>query len=128
MRGVFRFGQKGKLSPKFVRPYTITARVGPSAYRLELPSDVGNVHNVFHVSQLKKYVPHPSHVLTPDTLQLEPTLRYQETPDKILDTKTRETRNQSVRMVKVQWVNHTPEEATWELEDTIRAMRPDLFQ
>ena len=73
-------------------------------------------------------MPHPSHVLIPDTLQLEPTLRYQETPDKILDTKTRETRNQSVRMVKVQWVNHTPEEATWELEDTIRAMRPDLFQ
>ena len=127
MRGVFRFGQKGKLSPKYVGPYRFVERVGPVAYRLALPADLGRVHNVFHVSQLKKYMPHPSHVLQPETISIEPTLRYSEAPQRILDTKTRDTRHKSVRLVKVLWSNHDVEEATWELEEDMRVKYPSLF-
>ena len=128
MKGIFRFGQKGKLSPKYVGPYLITERVGPLAYRLDLPAELGRVHDVFHVSQLKRYVPHHSHILEPERLELDPTLSYEEVPLRILDTKTRETRNKIIPMVKVLWSNHEVEEATWELEDSMRARYPALFE
>lgn len=127
MRGVFRFGQKGKLSPKYVGPYDVVERVGPSAYRLDLPAEVGDVHRVFHVSQLKRYVSHPSHVLQPERLKLQPTLRYEETPVRILDSKVRETRTSRVSLVKVLWSNHEVEEATWEMEEAMREKYPHLF-
>ena len=70
-RDVRRFGVKGKLSPKFVGPYEILRRTGEVAYELALPPEVVEVHNVFHVSQLWKYVYDPSHILKHEPLQIE---------------------------------------------------------
>ena len=63
-KGVLRFGKRGKLSPRYIGPYRIVERIGEVAYRLELPSDLDRIHDVFHVSMLRKYIPDPSHVLT----------------------------------------------------------------
>ncbi|XP_019198272.1 PREDICTED: uncharacterized protein LOC109192134 [Ipomoea nil] len=88
-RGVMRFGKKGKLSPRFIGPYEILERIGNLAYRLALPMELERVHNVFHVSQLKKYVYDPSHVIPPEVVPLDGTMSYEERPIRILDSKTR---------------------------------------
>ncbi|XP_075516224.1 uncharacterized protein LOC142551066 [Primulina tabacum] len=87
LKGVMRFGKKGKLSPRFIGPFEILDRVGDRAYRLALPPDLDRVHNVFHVSMLRKYIANPSHVLRHEPLDLTPNLTYQENPVKILDHK-----------------------------------------
>ena len=127
-KGVMRFGIKGKLSPKYIGLYDIVGRVGNVAYRLELPTELERVHNVFHVSQLRKYISDPSHVIERESVTLNDTLAYVEEPEKILDTKVRTTRNKEIRMVKVQWKNHGREEATWELEGEMRKSYPSLFE
>ncbi|CAH9124286.1 unnamed protein product [Cuscuta epithymum] len=126
-KGVMRFGKKGKLSPRFIGPYDILERVGRLAYRLALPMELAKVHNVFHISQLKKYVRDESHILNPEVVELDETLTYEERPIQILDTKTRETRRKSIKMVKVLWSNHLAENATWESEDDMRNRYPELF-
>ena len=68
MKGVMRFGKKGKLSPKYIGPYEIIQKVGKVAYKLDLPNELERVHNVFHVSQIRKYVPDVTHVLQPETI------------------------------------------------------------
>lgn len=82
-KGIKRFGVKGKLSPKFLGPYKTTEGVGEVAYRLPLPVELANVHNVFHVSQLRRYLGDPSHVLTREQVQLEPDLTLENIPIKI---------------------------------------------
>lgn len=127
MKGVMRFGQKGKLSPKFIGPYDIIERIGRLAYRLDLPNNLGKVHNVFHVSQLKRYVPDKSHVLDPEIIEVDETLSFEERPVKILDSKVRSTRNKDIKILKVLWSNQRTEEATWEAEDEMRKKYPELF-
>ena len=61
---VMRFGRKGKLSPRFIRPYEVIEKVGPVAYRLALPPELEKIHNVFHVSMLRRYRSDPSHVVS----------------------------------------------------------------
>ena len=77
-KGVRRFGKKGKLSPRFVGPFEILERIGPVAYRLALPPALSAVHNVFHVSALRRYVFDESHVLSYEDLELEPDLSFEE--------------------------------------------------
>ncbi|XP_031123756.1 uncharacterized protein LOC116026574 [Ipomoea triloba] len=126
-RGVMRFGKKGKLSPRFIGPYEILDKVGQVAYRLAMPMELDKVHDVFHISQLKKYVHDASHVIRPEVVEMDETLSYEETPVKILDFKTRDTRRKSIKLVKVLWSNHSVEEATWEVEDDMRSRYPTLF-
>ncbi|XP_021743410.1 uncharacterized protein LOC110709496 [Chenopodium quinoa] len=126
-KGVMRFGRKGKLSPRYIGPYEVIERVGEVAYRLALPMELSNVHNVFHVSQIRKYVHHPTHVIQPESIELDESLTFEERPIKILDTKTRGTRNKVVKLVKVLWSNQVSEEATWEAEDDMRKRYPELF-
>ena len=78
IRGVMRFGKRGKLSPKYIGPFEIIARIGEVAYKLELPNELEKVHNVFHVSQLRKYVKDPSHILTPEVIELDESLTYKD--------------------------------------------------
>ena len=80
MRGVVRFGAHGKLSPRFIGPYEILERVGKMVYRLALPNSFEKVHNVFHVSQLKRYFAATSHLLDPEPLELDTILSYVEQP------------------------------------------------
>ncbi|XP_068329641.1 uncharacterized protein [Pyrus communis] len=111
-RGVVLFGKKGKLSPRYIRSYMITERVGEVAYRLELPSELAKVHNVFHVSMLRHYIADSSHVIPPQPLEINPDLTYDEEPVTILDWKERVLRNKTMILVKVLWRNHSAEEAT----------------
>ncbi|XP_051141122.1 uncharacterized protein LOC127258355 [Andrographis paniculata] len=87
MKGIRRFGIKGKLSPRYVGSYEILDRVGDWAYRLALPNSMERIHNVFHVSQLRRYVADPSHILSPYELELNEDLSYEEMPLWIMDTK-----------------------------------------
>ncbi|XP_073017847.1 uncharacterized protein [Primulina eburnea] len=112
MKGVIRFDKKGKLSPKFIRPFEILERVGALVYRVALPPNLAGVHNVLHLSLLSKYMSNPSHVLNFEPLQLTPNLSYEERPTQILDNQETMLRNKVIKMVKVKWLIHSEEEAT----------------
>ncbi|KAA0032776.1 DNA/RNA polymerase superfamily protein [Cucumis melo var. makuwa] len=113
-RGVIRFGRKGKLSLRYIGPYQITERVGPTTYKLELPIELARIHDVFHVSMLRKYIPDPSHVLQEQPVELKEDLSYVEEPVQILDRKEQVLRNKTIPLIKVLWRHHGAEEATWE--------------
>ncbi|KAL5564996.1 hypothetical protein UlMin_028160 [Ulmus minor] len=120
-------GKKGKLSPRYIGPFEILERIGKVAYKLALPSELAAVHNVFHVSMLRKYVSDPSHVLASEPIEVREDLTYQEQPVQILDRKDKALRNKVIPLVKILWRNHKVEEATWEREDEMRAKYPHLF-
>ena len=126
-KGIMRFGKKGKLSPKFFGPHEILERIGEVTYRLDLPANLEKVHNVFHISQLRRYIGDPSHVLDPEVIEVDETMTYEETPVKILDSKVRTTRRGEIKMVKVLWNNNNVEEATWEVESLMQQKSPHLF-
>ncbi|CAN6712584.1 unnamed protein product [Malus baccata var. baccata] len=109
---VGRFGKKCKLSPRYIGPYMITERVGEVAYRLDMPSELSKVHDVFHVFMLRHYISDPSHMIPPQPLEINSNLTYDEEPMTILDWKDKVLRNKTVRLVKVLWRNHSVEEAT----------------
>ena len=108
-------GRGKKLQPRFIGPYKILQRVGNVAYKLELPPRLSRIHNVFHVSILKKFHPNPSHVLQPENIEIDEALTYEEKPVNLLDRKVKELRNKQILLVKVLWRNHGIDEATWEL-------------
>ncbi|XP_074308542.1 uncharacterized protein LOC141643325 [Silene latifolia] len=128
MRGVMRFGKRGKLSQNIIGPYEILDRVGEVVYRLALPSALDHVHNVFPVSQLWKYISDPYHVPEAKTIELDDTLTYVETPKEILDRKVRKTRHGETVLVKILWSNHQVEESTWEAEEAMKERYPHLFE
>jgi hypothetical protein len=125
--GMRRFKVKGKLSPRFIRPFLILKRVGEVAYQLELPSHLADVHDVFHVSQLKKCLRVPEEQLPMEDLSVQDDLTYTEYPIKILDTLTRVTRSKVIKMCKVQWSHHDEDEATREREEDLRIEFPHIF-
>ena len=101
MKGVVRFGKRGKLSPRYIGPFEILSRVGDCAYQLALPPALSVVHNVFHVSMLRKYVPDESHVLDFTKLRVALNLTAVEWPVVILVQKERVLRNRTIPFVKV---------------------------
>ncbi|WVZ84454.1 hypothetical protein U9M48_031484 [Paspalum notatum var. saurae] len=127
MKGVHRFGVKGKLAPRYVGPFKITEQCWPVAYRLELPPHLAEVHDVFHVSQLKKCLRVPEEVIDTSQIQIQPDLTYQEQPIKILDQKQRSTCRRTINFYKVQWSNHSEEETTWEQEEFLRTKYPGFL-
>jgi len=128
IKGIKRFGKKGKLSPKFIGPYEILERIRGTAYRLALPPELEKVHSVFHVSQLQKYISDPTHVLQPEEVEVEENLTFEEQPVQILDRKDKKLRNKVIPLVKVLWRIQTLEEATWEVEADMRKKYPHLFE
>ncbi|KAL0562069.1 hypothetical protein IC582_002519 [Cucumis melo] len=128
MKGVLRFERRGKLSPRFVGPFEILERIGPVAYRLALPPSLSAVHDVFHISMLRKYVPDPSHVVDYEPLEIDENLSYVEQPVEVLAREVKTLRNKQIPLVKVLWRNHRVEEATWEREDDMRSRYPELFE
>ena len=115
-RGIMRFGKKGKLRPRFIGPFEILEQVGATTYRLALPPSMTAVHDVFHVSMLRKYVRNYLHVLKHQEVQSTLKVQYEMQPAKILDRKEKVLRNKVISLVKVLWTSHSSEEATWELE------------
>jgi hypothetical protein len=106
------FGIKGKLAPRYIEPFEITEACGPVAYRLHLPTQLAAIHDVFHISQLKKCIKVPTEVIEQQAIEIEPNLSYIEQPLQILDTKERITRRKKIEMYKILWDHHTAEEAT----------------
>ncbi|KAA3465681.1 DNA/RNA polymerases superfamily protein [Gossypium australe] len=106
---IFRFGQKGKLSPRFIGPYLVLKRVGPVAYQLELPPELSQIHSVFHVSMLRRYRSDPPHVVPVEEVELRLDLSFEDEPVQILDRDVKVLRRMSVPLVKVLWHNHGSE-------------------
>jgi hypothetical protein len=116
MKGVCRFGIKEKLAPRYIGPYPIIDKYEPMSYQVELPAKLSGVHNVFHVSQFKRCLKSPADVVIEDTILLDPDLTYKAYPTKFLDQQDRVTRNKTTQFYKVQWNDHSEDEATWEHE------------
>ena len=127
-RGVVRFGKHRKLSPRFIGPFEILKRIGVVAYRLALLPSMSGVHEVFHVSMLRKYNPDPAHVVDWGQIEVDTDGTFEEGPVCILDSRDQVLRCKTVRLVLVLWRHYGVEESTWEREDTIRATYPFLFR
>ena len=123
-----RFGRRGKLSPRFIRPFEILERIGAIAYRLALPPSMSGVHKVFHVSMLRKYTLDPSHVVDWGQIEVDIDGAFEEGPICILDSRDQVLRHKTVRLVRVLWQHYGVEESTWERDDTMRATYPFLFR
>jgi hypothetical protein len=126
MKGVKRFGVKGKLSPCYIEPFPILEKCGTVAYKLELSSSWAGVHVIFHVSQLKKCLKAPVHVVLPEVAPLESDLTYPEHSIKILDQKSHVTRRKTIKLYRIQWSNCTVEEETWKSEDVLHSHDSDF--
>jgi len=101
---------------------------GTVAYELDLPERLSQVHNVFHVSQLRKCLKAPEEPLNYQELELESDLTYEEKPSKILAEQWKQLRNRAIKYCRVQWKHHPEREATWEIEDDLRRDYPYLFR
>ena len=97
-----------KLSPRYIGLFEIVERISPVTYRLDLPEELSRVHNVFHISMLRKYIPDPSHVLETPEIELRDDLSYDEQPVKILGREEKELRNKTIFLVKVLWEMYLP--------------------
>ncbi|WVZ53274.1 hypothetical protein U9M48_004242 [Paspalum notatum var. saurae] len=128
IRGTRRFQVKGKLAPHYIGPYKIEELIGKVTYKLELLESMSYIHNVFHVSQLKKCLKEPARRVELDTLDLQPDLRYKEVPIRILDTGVKKTQRSAIKICRVLWSRHGEEESTWEREDALREEHPHLFE
>jgi hypothetical protein len=126
MKGVKRFGVKGKLASRYIRLFPILKKCGTVAYKLDLPPSLARVHGIFHVSQLKKCLKAPVDVVLPEVTPLEADLSYPEHPIKVLDQKDRVTRRKTIKFFNIQWSNHSEEEATWENEDFLCSRHLDF--
>ena len=127
MKGVMRFGKKGKISSRYVGPYEILKRVREVAYELKLPNELAPVHPVFHVSILKKCIGDPMSILPLEGLGVNENLSYEYIPVEILDRQVKKLRKKEVAFIKVLWRNHLVEGATWEAEAGMMSRYPHLF-
>ncbi|KAJ9547141.1 hypothetical protein OSB04_019684 [Centaurea solstitialis] len=126
-KGLIRFGKKGKLSPRFVGPFEILERIGPVAYRLDLPPELSTIHDTFHVSNLKKCLSEETVVLPLEEIQIDEQLRTTEEPIEILDREIKQLRRSKIPIVKVRWNSRHGPEFTWEREAFMKNKYPHLF-
>ena len=122
------FGKRGKLSPRFIGPFEILETIGVVAYRLALPPSMTGVHEVFHVSMLRKYTLDPAHVVDWRQIEVDTYGTFEEGPVCILYSRDQVLRCKTVRLLRVLWRHYGVEESTWEREDTMRATYPFLFR
>ena len=126
-KGVMHFRKKGKLAPRYVGPFLILERVGPIAYRLELPDELSGVHDTFHVSNLKKCLADASLQVPLDEIKVDKTLRFVEEPLEIMDREVKSLKRSKIPIVKVRWNSKRGPEFTWEREDHMKAKYPHLL-
>nr|GEU54961.1 putative reverse transcriptase domain-containing protein [Tanacetum cinerariifolium] len=126
-KGVIRLGKREKLNPRYIRPFKILEWIGPVAYKLEIPEELSNVHNTFHISNLNKCLSDESLVIPMKELQLDDKLNFVEEPIEIMDREVKQLRQSRIPIIKVRWNSKRGPEFTWELKDEIRAKYPHLF-
>ncbi|GJY68021.1 putative reverse transcriptase domain-containing protein [Tanacetum coccineum] len=126
-KGVVRFGKKGKLAPRFVGLFEIIEKVGPVAYRLDLPEELNGVHDTFHVSNLKKCLADPTLQVPLDEIRVDAKLNFVEEPVEILEREFKKLKRSRIAIVKVQWNSKRGSEFTWEREDQMKLKYPHLF-
>ncbi|GJV83825.1 hypothetical protein Tco_1523723 [Tanacetum coccineum] len=126
-KGVVRFGKKGKLAPRFVGPFEIIKKVGPVAYRLDLPEELNGVHDTFHVSNLKKCLADPTLQVPLDEIRVDAKLNFVEEPVEILEREFKKLKRSRIAIVKVRWNSKRGPEFTWEREDQMKLKYPHLF-
>ncbi|KAI5408474.1 hypothetical protein KIW84_054352 [Lathyrus oleraceus] len=116
-----------KLTPRFIGRYQISERIGEVAYRIALPPSLANLHEVFHVSQLRGYIPDPSHVVQIDDVQVRDNLTVETSPMRIEDRELKQLRGKEIALVKVAWGGPAGGNVTWELESQMKESYPELF-
>ncbi|GJX06852.1 putative reverse transcriptase domain-containing protein [Tanacetum coccineum] len=126
-KGVIRFGKRGKLSPRYIGPFKIIERIGPVAYKLELPDKLHGIHSTFHVSNLKKCMADENLVIPLEEIQLDDKLHFIEEPVEIMDREVKQLKQSRIPIVKVRWNSRRGPEYTWEREDFFKRNYPHLF-
>ncbi|KAD5318029.1 hypothetical protein E3N88_17975 [Mikania micrantha] len=127
-KGVVRFGAKGKLAPRYVGPFEITQRIGPVAYILRLPDELSGVHDVFHVSNLKRCLADESLIIPLEEIQVDEQLHFIEEPVEIMEHEVKRLKRSRISIVKVRWNSKRGPEFTWEREDHMKTKYPHLFE
>ncbi|GJZ76090.1 putative reverse transcriptase domain-containing protein [Tanacetum coccineum] len=126
-KGVMRFGKRGKLNPRYIGPFRIIERIGPVAYYLELPQELSQVHNVFHVCNLKKCLSDDTLVIPLEEIQLDDKLNFVKEPVEIMDCEVKQLKRSCIPIIKVRWNARRGPEYTWEREDQFKSKYPHLF-
>ncbi|KAD5317986.1 hypothetical protein E3N88_17932 [Mikania micrantha] len=124
-KGIIRFRKRGKLSPRYIGPFQIKARVGKVAYLLDLPEELNGIHPTFHVSHLRKCLADEQAHVPLDDIEVDDRLNYIEEPVAIVDTKEKQLRNKTVHQVKVQWKHRKGSDTTWEAEEELGGCTPN---
>jgi hypothetical protein len=127
LKGVHHFGIKGRLASRYIGLYPIINMYGPMSYQVELQAKLSGVHNVFHVSKLKRCLKPLADIVIKDTIPLEPDLTYKVYPIKVLDQQDRVTHNKTTQFYKIQWNDHSKDEATWEQEEFLQFNYPEFL-
>ncbi|KAM0017120.1 putative nucleotidyltransferase, Ribonuclease H [Helianthus debilis subsp. tardiflorus] len=127
-KGVVRFIKRGKLNPRYIRPFEIIRRIGPVAYQLRLPEEMAGIHDVFHVSNLKKCLADESLIVPLKDIEVNEQLKFVEKPLQIEDRKIKNLKHKRLVLVKVKWDSKRGPEYTWELESEMKKKYPHLFQ
>nr|GFA23962.1 putative reverse transcriptase domain-containing protein [Tanacetum cinerariifolium] len=126
-KGVVRFGKRGKLNTRYVGPFKVLEKIGKVVYKLEYPEELSKVHNMFHVSNLKKcHADEPLAVLL-DGLHFDDKLYFVEEPVEIVDREVKRLKRSQILLVKVRWNSKRGPEFTWEREGQFRKKYPHLF-
>ena len=120
LKGVIRFGKKGKLKPRYIGPFEVTSKVGPVAYRLKLPEQLAGIHNTFHVSNLRKCLVDEAQQIPLEYVQVDEKLNFIEEPLQIEDRKVKKLRKKEIPLVKVKWNARHGHNFTWELENIMK--------
>ncbi|KAD4981706.1 hypothetical protein E3N88_18377 [Mikania micrantha] len=102
-KGVIRFGKRDKLNTRYIGPFEILKQIGPVAYQLNLPAELDGVHNVFHVSNLKKCLSDETLVIPQDEIQVDEQLRFVEELLEIMDREVKQLKQSRIPFVRVRW-------------------------
>nr|GEU91260.1 putative reverse transcriptase domain-containing protein [Tanacetum cinerariifolium] len=126
-KGVIRFKKHGKLNPRFIGPFKILKRVGPVAYKLELPRELQGIYKTFHVSNLKKCLSDENLIIPLDEVQLDDKLYFIKEPAEIMDREVKKLKPSRILIVKVRWNSRRAPEYKWEHEDQMKSKYPHIF-